>query len=207
MVHSLLQAMQKHGIRITAVPPRSPRVMLARQSNTSQPTASVEGSTPSTSARGSPSVRASVSAGAGGSNRAFAASGAGSSSLHRPLSARQPSGGTSSPGASLHATREQLEAMMRGGVHAGQRHTVRSEDSMSSMGSIMSAFSRDPSVTRDTGTGNMPGVPQAQQGGVAGSAGAAAAPAQAMLPPHGPHSALGVNYPSSTASDSSRTHK
>lgn len=127
-----LQAMQKHGIRITPMAPQSPRVLLKRTSVASQ---SADVSTPSTSARGSPVVRSATVPSRGA----------------RPLSARRegwPLGGANSPGASLHATREQLEALSRSGVLA--RHAVRSEDSMSSMGSMMSAMSRDPSVTRES---------------------------------------------------------
>jgi hypothetical protein len=160
-----LQAMQKHGIRITTVTPQSPRVVLRRCSIVSQP--SIEGSTPSTSARGSPVVR-----------------GSGAIRNPRPMSARREGqvGGTNSPGASLHATREHFEALSRAGAAA--RHAVRSEDSMSSMGSMMSAFSRDPSVSRESVLG-FPGCH------ISGS--------------HGPQS--GAGYPSSTASDGGRPLK
>lgn len=74
-----------------------------------------------------------------------------------------------SPGATLHATRERLEALARaqraddrrgrraprGGAAAGRGpgpHVMLSEDSLSSMGSIMSAMSRDPSISRESVT-------------------------------------------------------
>lgn len=132
-----MQAMQKHGIRITQMAPQSPRVVLKRASLASH--ASADGtSTPTAAVRtASPIVHAAAAA---ASQRAAA----------RPQSARRDSVpfASNSPGASLHATREHLEALSRSAL---RHNTVRSEDSMgsmSSMGSMMSAMSRDPSASR-----------------------------------------------------------
>ena len=189
--------MQKHGIRITQMAPQSPRVVLKRSSlvshasadGTSTPTAAVRTASPVV-----PTAAAAAPQRGGGT---------------RPQSARRESMpfASNSPGASLHATREHLEALSRSAL---RHNTVRSEDSMgsmSSMGSMMSAMSRDPSASREGMS--LPTSSAASGGGHGAMAAAHAAAAAAAA--HGPQSTpLGNRPPSSvlsTPSESGRLQK
>eukprot|EP00892_Ulva_mutabilis_P003943 jgi/Ulvmu1/1920/UM012_0080.1 len=170
------RAMHEHGIRITpmAAAQTPPRVRLARASTVSQEGASQEALSAAVS-DASPHAPARQSA-----PTASTPSAASVPAGRRPApGARAPVPGMArslggSPGATLHATRERLEALARtqraddrrgrhaprggggaGGGGAGRgagAHVMMSEDSLSSMGSIMSAMSRDPSMSRESVT-------------------------------------------------------
>lgn len=172
---TLVQAMHEHGIRITpmgatATPPRAHlmRASTASQEGASQEALSTSVSDASPHAPARQSVPSASTPGAGTVPAA-----------RRPTAAARTGAGMArslggSPGATLHATRERLEALARaqrvdaqraddrrgrraprGGAAAGRGggpHVMLSEDSLSSMGSIMSAMSRDPSISRDSVT-------------------------------------------------------
>lgn len=166
-----MQAMHEHGIRITPMAATStpPRVHLTRASTASQEGASQEALSAAVS-DASPHAPTRQASGPGASTSGAAAT----ANMRRPSAGARPIAGMArshggSPGATLHATRERLEALARaqwaderrgrrvprGGAAAGRgggTHVMLSEDSLSSMGSIMSAMSRDPSISRDSVT-------------------------------------------------------